>query len=403
MYPRYVRPRIEEALNDTRVVVIIGPRQSGKTTLARQLAGAERTFLTLDNASTLAAATNDPVGFIRDLDKAVVDEVQRAPELILAIKESVDIDQRPGRFLLTGSADLLALPRVADSLAGRMETVPLLPLATAEIERTKTSFLADLFAGRPRISKSCTGTALVDRVLAGGYPEALRRSSWTRRHAWFRGYLEAIVKRDVTDLANIAHLVEMPRLLATLAHQAGQLTNFSAAGSAIGLSHVTAARYTRILEELFLVRILPAWHHNRLKRLVKTPKLHFTDSGLLAALCDLTPEQVADDRTPFGAILETFVVGEVMKQASWSEPIHLFHYRDKEGDEVDLILLNGKGQLAGIEVKASATVRAADFNGLRKFAAAARQQFRAGVVLYDGDRVIPFGAKLFATPFGALW
>ena len=279
----------------------------------------------------------------------------------------------------------------------------LLPLARAEIERTQTRFLADLFAGRPKITTQCIGQALVDRVLAGGYPEVLHRSSWTRRRAWFRSYLEAIVKRDVMDLAKLAHLAEMPRLLQALAHQAGQLTNFSAAGAAIGLSHVTTAHYTRILEELFLIRILPAWHHNRLKRLVKTPKLHFIDSGLLAALRGLTPEQVATDRTSFGAVLETFVVSEIAKQASWGAPAELFHYRDKEGDEVDLILLNEQGQLAGIEVKASATVRIGDFGGLRKFAASAKRQFSAGVVLYDGDRLIPFGEKLFAVPLASLW
>ena len=284
-----------------------------------------------------------------------------------------------------------------------METIPLLPLARAEIEGTQTSFLADLFAGRPKASQACVGSALVERVLAGGYPEVLSRTSWTRRHAWFRSYLDAIIKRDVADVADLARLVEMPRLVAALGHQAGQLLNFSGAGSAIGLSHVTTARYTRVLEELFLIRILPAWHHNRLKRLVKTPKLHFMDSGLLAALRDLTPEQITANRTSFGPVLETFVVSEILKQASWSEPLQLFHYRDKEGDEVDLILLSERGQLAGIEVKASATVQAADFDGLRKFAAAAKQQFRAGVVLYDGEKVIPFGEKLFAVPIAALW
>ena len=403
MYPRYVFPRIEEALNDTRVVVIVGPRQSGKTTLARQFAEGGRSFLTLDNAPTLEAARYDPVGFVREIDRAVIDEVQRVPELLLAIKESVDTDQRPGRFLLTGSADLLTLPRVADSLAGRMEILALLPLARTEIEKMQTSFLKDIFAGRPRVGRPCTGKALVDRVLTGGYPEVLRRTSWTRRHAWFHSYLESIIKRDVADLAKLAHLVEMPRLLAALAHQAAQLINFSAAGSAIGLSHVTTANYTRILEELFLVKTLPAWHHNQLKRLVKAPKLHFIDSGLLAALRDLTPERVADDRTEFGAVLETFVLGEIMKQASWGEPLEIFHYRDKEGDEVDLVLRKGASELVGIEVKAAATVRSADFNGLRKFASAEKKRFRLGVVLYDGDKLIPFGEKLFAAPIASLW
>lgn len=406
MLHRHSTNRIREALQDTRVVLLAGPRQAGKTTLARILAEKSRTYLTLDDATTLSAARSDPAGLIRELDQVIIDEVQRAPALLLAIKESVDRDPRPGRFLITGSANLMTLPHIADSLAGRMETIRLLPLAQSEIlAQPPPRFLPSLFAGRaPQPGPLLIGSALVDLVLTGGYPEAVARKTWTRRQDWYANYVEAVVDRDVRDIANIDQLDRMPRLLRALAAHSGQLINHAGVGASLDINHVTTQKYTGIFEQLFLVRTLPPWHNNALKRLTKKPKLHFLDSGLLAALINLTPEKVTANRASFGPILETFVFSEVLKLASWSENrLTLSHFRDKELDEVDIVIEDRDGRIVGLEIKAAATVRAEDFSGLRKLAAAVGERFAFGAVLYDHERTVAFGDHLAAIPLSSLW
>ena len=405
MYQRFARSQVEQALADTRVVLLAGPRQAGKTTLARSLADDSRAYHTLDNASTLAAAQADPTGFVRALDSAIIDEVQRAPELLLAIKESVDSDPRPGRFLLTGSANLMTLPRVADSLAGRMETVRLLPLAQAEIAgAAPPTFLQRLFDGKPPpIGTPFVGDELTELVLAGGYPEAVARKTWSRRQDWYLDYIDAVVQRDVRDIANVDQLDRMPRLLRVLAEHSGQLVNHTGAGAAIGLNHITTQKYSGIFAQLFLLRTLPPWHSNTLNRLVKSPKLHFLDAGLLAALRGVTPERIARDRTAFGPILETFVFSELLKIAGWSgERFSFSHYRDKDQAEVDIVIEDRQGRIVGVEVKASATVNVSDFRGLNRLAEAAGDRFAFGAVLYDHDRPVPFGDRLWAIPLSAL-
>jgi len=306
---------------------------------------------------------------------------------------------------LTGSANLMTLPRVADSLAGRMAVADLLPFAQAEIRARSSAFLAQALAGRaPKPGAPVLGADLVATVLAGGYPEALARRTWVRRQEWHLDYVRAIVQRDVRDLAELDRLSQMPRLLRVLAHHSGQLVNWSGLGAPLGLSHVTTQKYAGLFEQLFLIRTLPPWFNNELKRFVKTPKLYFLDAGLLASLRGLSPARIAAERGPFGALLETFVLAEVLKLASWSgEPFEFFHFRDKEQNEVDVVLEHAEGSLIGLEVKAAATVTAADFGGLRKLAAAAGKRFAAGYVLYDHDQVVPFGDKLWAVPLSALW
>ena len=405
MYPRFVEQRIRDALADTRVVLVSGPRQSGKTTLGRKLANGGMTYLTLDNATVLDAARSDPVGFVRGLDRAIIDEVQRAPGLMLALKESVDADRRPGRFLLTGSADLMMLPRVADSLAGRMEVMRLFPLAQCEIRGVNSGFLSAAFAGEvPHVAEAVVGQDLVTAVLAGGYPEALTRRSWMRRQDWYAGYVDAIVQRDVRDVAQVDQLQQMPKLLRVLGEHAGQLVNYSGIGASLGMNHVTTQKYVGVFESLFLVRTLPPWHDNQLKRLTKTSKLHFLDAGLLAALRDLTPDRLRADRTPFGALLKTFVLAELQKLASWTDGCFEFsHFRDKEQNEVDIIIEDRRGRVVGVEVKAAATVSSSDFNGLRKLADACGDRFVLGLVLHDHDKIVPFGSRLAAAPISALW
>jgi hypothetical protein len=320
IHPRFAAASVATALRDTPVVLVTGPRQCGKTTLVRDLIAGHREYLTLDDDTILAAARSDPAGLVRGLDRCTIDEVQRAPDLLRSIKMSVDADRRAGRFLLTGSANLLTVPHVSESLAGRMEIVNLLPLSQAEIHGRKPAFLKSAFQGklgRPR--ETLIGEDLVGAVLTGGYPEMLRRKQPERRRAWARDYIRAIVQRDVRDIAEVEKLDQIPRLLRVLAQYSGQLTNFTQMGAQVGFDDKTTRKYVGILEQLFLVRRIEPWFRNRLKRLVKTPKLHFLDSGLLATLLGVTAEGIRKDRTVFGRILETFVFSEVLKQIAWME------------------------------------------------------------------------------------
>jgi uncharacterized protein len=405
-FDRKVSARVAESLMDTRVVLLSGPRQAGKTTLAKTFMGEGRTYLTLDDRNVLAAARADPIGFVRGLDKAIIDEIQRAPELMLAIKESVDTDQRPGRFLLTGSANLMSIPAVADSLAGRMAVVPLLPLAQAEISRTPGRFLDMLFSEEPVTLKgeTVTGKALMSIVLAGGYPEVLKRASFRRQQAWLNDYSALILDRDVRDVANVDQLKQLPRLLSVLAEHSGQLTNNSSFAGALGLSHVTVQKYVGILDRLYLLTLLAPWSSNHLSRLVKTPKVHFLDSGLLAAVREDDDEKLALDRARYGSLLETFVVSEIMKIAAWTDlRLSFSHYRTKDQDEVDLVIEDRRGRIIGIEVKASATVRQSDVKGLRQLREATKERFVHGYVLHDHDRVTPLGEQITAIPVSHLW
>lgn len=404
-YARHLKPRVDEALTDTPVVLISGPRQAGKTTLVRQFVDKRRPFITLDDATTLASARNDPVGLIRGLSGAVIDEIQRAPDLLLAIKQSVDENRQPGRFLLTGSANLMTLPAVADSLAGRMETLTLLPLAACELTSTPGQWLASAFAGKPlSTTRSQVGSQLVERVLRGGYPEALARTTPRRREAWLRQYIQALIQRDVRELASVEKLDQIPRLLKALAHMAGQLCNFSQLGGQVGLDSKTAGKYLAILEQMFLVRRVEPWSVNRLNRILKTPKLHFLDAGLLATVAGLNAAGVAQDRTRFGAILESFVYAELLKQTTWMDAdIALYTYRDKDQVEVDVVAEDAAGRTVGIEVKSKASVNPGDFAGLRRLASLAGKRWTAGVVLYDGADIRPMGDRLWAVPLSSLW
>ena len=402
---RIAKTRIEEALDDSPVVLVKGPRQSGKTTLVRMFEREGRDYITLDDETVLSAASSDPVGFLRGLDTVIIDEIQRAPELLRAIKKAVDEDRRAGRFLLTGSADLMTLPIVSESLAGRMETVSLYPFAAAEMMGTEPNFIASLFEGKlPRIPETIVGDALVDLVLAGGYPEMQRRSTLRRRTAWVRDYVDAMIQRDVRDISEIERFDELRHLLRILPHYVGQLINLADLGRNTGLDAKTVRRYLGLLEQLFLVRRIEAWHRNDLKRLVKSPKLAFIDTGLLATLRGMDAAGVRADRTAFGGMLESYVFGEILKQIAWtSDDIRIAHFRDKDGMGVDLVLENANRQCIGLEVKASATVRTDDFRGLRKLSEVAGAGFSAGYVLYDGDTVVPFGDGLFAVPLSILW
>lgn len=405
LFPRYIRPRMAEALSDTPAVLLSGPRQAGKTTLVRQFSGPDRRFVTLDDEVTLLAARQDPVGLVRSLDCAVIDEIQRAPALLMAIKKSIDEDRRPGRFLLTGSANLMALPAVADSLAGRMETLVMLPLARCEIQAGTGKWIDAVFNGHiPSASRPEVGGALVEKVLQGGYPEAVARTTPRRRTAWTKQYVDALIQRDVRDIASIDKLDHLPRLLRSLAQTVGQLCNFTQLGGQVGLDYKTAGKYLAVFEQMYLLRRIEAWSNNRLSRIVKTPKVHFIDSGLLATLVDLTEASASRDRAFFGRVLETFVYSELLKQATWAERDYaLYHYRDKDQVEVDFVIENPAGLIIGVEVKAAASVSKGDLQGLKKLAALAKDRFFMGLILYDGSDTLPLGERLWAVPISTLW
>ena len=405
MYKRNLFTAMQRALGDTPVVFLAGARQTGKSTLVQGLEG-EFVYRTFDDLSVLAAAQADPVGFIDSLGAtAILDEIQRVPELLLPIKATVDRDRRPGRFVLTGSAKVLALPKVAESLAGRMEVLTLWPLAQSELAATQPGFVDACFQGRPEQLRipSIERSALLDSIAAGGYPEALSRGISESRTRWFDAYLQTLIQRDVRDLAAIEGLAQLPRLLSLVAARTGSPMNVADLGRTLGLGQVTLRRYLTLFETLFLLVQLPPWFENLGKRLAKTPKLYLNDPGLLLHLLGADPGGLRQSPV-LGAIVESFAVMELVKTAPWSRARpSLFHMRTSTGTEVDVILEDRSRRLVGIEVKASQTVGASDFQGLRMMKTLVGDRFSCGVVLYTGKEVLPFGPGLWALPLSALW
>jgi predicted AAA+ superfamily ATPase len=389
---------------DTPVTFIAGPRQSGKTTLAKRFMGHGRDYFTLDDQTALLAATQDPIGFIRNLDKVIIDEIQRAPGLLPSIKQSVDEDRRPGRYLLTGSANLLNLPAVTESLAGRMETLILLPLSQSEIFEVNNNWLdrisMDEIAPRSYYPKQ----DLIQAVVKGGYPEAVARTSHRRRTTWFRQYITALMQRDLLEIAKIDQLGDMPRFLNALAQMSGQLCNYTQLGGQIGISHKTAAKYLTVFEQMFILKRIDAWSSNTLSRIIKTPKLHFLDSGLLASTIGLTEANISNNRSRYGKVLESFVYSELLKQSTWSEDDYrIYHYRDKDRYEVDFVIENSEGEIIGLEVKAGATIHQHDLRGLKRLRDHCPERFKLGLVLYDGDQVLSLGDRIYCAPISGLW
>jgi hypothetical protein len=407
LYPRFAELRLAEALDDAPAVLLHGPRQCGKTTLAQTIGRrAGYTYFTFDDDVSRGVANADPIGFVADLPrKVILDEVQHVPQLFASLKTSIDRERIPGRFLLTGSANVLLLPRLADSLAGRMAIIRLHPLAQCELARRPPDFLTRLFASDFAVRRGeRLATDLLDRVVAGGYPAALALPAGRRRARWYMDYLDALVHRDVRELSRIGSVDALARLLALAAAQTARLLNVADLAAPFQLSRPTIRDYVSLLARVFLLDELPPWHSNRLSRLVKTPKLHIGDTGLACALLTADAAGLKADRTLLGQLLETFLFQELKRQASWfDDPLTFYHFRDRDGVEVDLVIERGVRSLAGVEVKAGATVTAADFRGLRKLKEAAGKRFAGGVVLYDGEMSAGFGDGLYAVPIRALW
>lgn len=409
MIPRTVGARLSVALEDTPAVFVAGARQTGKSTLVQ--AHVQRadgwTYRTLDDLATLASADADPEGFVEALgDRAILDEVQRAPALFLPLKAAIDRDRRPGRYVLTGSANVLALPRVADSLAGRMEVLTLWPLSQIELEGTPPAFIDACFLGRPdRLRVAAERREdLVDRMLRGGYPEAVARRSDEARERWFDAYVTTLLRRDVRDLAAIERISELPRLLQAIAARTGGPLNVADLGRTLGLNQMTLRRYLTLLETLYLVVPIPPWFENLGKRLARTPKLYVNDSGLLAHLTGTDAGGLSQRPADVGPVAETFVVMELLKMAAGAAARpKVFHFRMSTGQEVDMVLENRKRELVGVEIKAGATISEADFKGLRALRDAVGARLKCGVVLHAGREILPFGPRLWAAPIQALW
>jgi len=406
--PRHLKFLLTESIEVSPVTLIHGPRQCGKTTLAKNVAQPlGYSYLTLDDADTRMIAKNDPMGFISDCpDQAILDEVQLVPELFRILKLSVDRNRKPGRFVLTGSTSLLLVPELADALVGRMEVLRLHPLSQQEIEQTQSRpFLERLFAGdfqtRPkkRLAKN-----LVDRIVAGGYPAALARPPGRGHTVWHRDYVNNIIQKDILDLAKIRSLEVIPKLLTVAANLSGQLFNATALASKLQMNRITVRDYATLLEHQFLIERLPPWYSNRMKRLIKTPKIHFGDTGMACSLLGVDTNALLKNRGLLGQLVETFVFQELKRQASSSDEPYVFHhFRDRDGVEVDMVIERGAFELAGIEVKAAASISKPDFKGLRKIKAAYPDKFTFGAVLYDGEICGSFGDGMYIVPIRMLW
>jgi len=409
MHPRRAEERVKEALRDTPVVLLHGARQVGKTTLARAMTGPRgpRGYATLDDGAELSAALADPGGFVDALPgPMVLDEVQRAPGLFRAIKASVDRDRTPGRFLLTGSANVMLLPALPESLAGRIEVVPLWPLSQGEIEGIGERFIDRAFAARAPVFGDAPPRArpLLERVIRGGFPEPSARPEARRRDAWFSAYADATLRREVRELSGVEGLAELPRLLAVLAARACGLLNVADVARTLGMPQSTARRYIALLEATFLVAMVPAWTSGRSARLAKSPKVVVCDSGLACHLVGADLRRLEADGAARGAMLENFVAMELMKQRDWSDvrPA-LHHFRSAAGHEVDLVLEDRAGRVVGIEVKSSGTVTSDDFRGLRVLRELAGRNFVRGIVLHGGRTTVGFDSTLMSAPVSSLW
>lgn len=409
MLKRNIVQNLEDALADSPVILLNGARQTGKSTLVQWMTsnGYDLEYLTMDDATVFEAVQKDSTAFLKGLSKSVVlDEIQRVPELFIPIKASVDRDRRPGRFILTGSANIFMLPKLSESLAGRMEIQTLWPLSQGEILGRKETFIDFIFSNQafnltlPKLDKN----GLFEKILLGGFPEVISRSTANRRMAWFNSYLTTILQRDVRDISNIQGLTSLPRLLSLLSARAGTLVNFAEISTNMGIPQTTLKRYMTLFETTFMVHMIMPWSENLSKRLIKTPKLYLCDTGLSFYLQGFTIDKLHQNPMVAGQLVENFVALEILKQQTWNQTqTKLYHFRTAAGQEVDFLLEDMQGNIVGIEVKSSETVQGKDFKTLEMLQAELGNRFHKGIVLYAGKDLVAFGPKLWAVPIQTLW
>lgn len=409
MFKRHIELKFLEAIEYMPIVLLRGARQTGKTTLTKQISSEKGyNYLTFDNLTLLIAAKQDPIGFISRLEKPVIlDEIQRVPELFLPIKSDVDENNKPGRYILTGSADPLLIPKLGDSLAGRMRLLNLWPLSQGEILGKKETFLDKAFGKTPFSTGkviNCSKEELVSLTVKGGYPRPFLMDLEKQSREWFNDYISLVLQKDILDLSRIENITRIPQLLTLLASRTGGLSNTEELARSLKLSAMTLHRYTDLLKTLFLVYFLPAWSGNLGKRLVKSPKIYLNDTALQLFLLNVDHERLNKDAYLIGNVIENFVVLELLKQISWNDlNIQMFHYRDYVQGEIDIVLEGPGGDLVAIEIKSSETIAKDDFKHLKMFQESVKEKFLHGFVLYAGNMSVSFGEKLTALPITSLW
>jgi len=402
---RLLEPAITYALKSSRVVAITGARQVGKSTLAAKLPGG-RGYFTMDDIGVRDAAKRDPVGFARGLPHgSVIDEAQLVPELFRAVKLIVDQRRVAGQFVLTGSSNISTMPHLSESLAGRVAIFTLRPFAQYEVAGKRGSVVEDLFDTAHRWDvEPVDQTNLIERLTAGGYPEACDSSSVRARDLWFSNYINTMMQRDIRDLAQIADTAAIYRLLADVTSRSGQIRNITKIASTTEIAAKTVERYMNTLEQAHLISTIPAWRAGIPGRKSAAPKVVANDSGLAAFQLHADFDRLSKDRNLLGPLLETFVINEVLKHASWSdEPPNLLHYREKDAVEVDILLENRRRECIAIEVKATSSPTERDFRGLYHILADERLNVVQGVLVYTGSTIIPRNERLKAIPVSMFW
>lgn len=406
MYRRNIETQLIEAAQDTPVLVINGSRQVGKSTLAESIFKETHEYFTLDDLSTRIAISRDPLLFLENLKKPIIlDEVQRLPEIFLPIKKIVDEKRRPGFFVLTGSSNILTLPRIADSLAGRIEIHTLWPFSQGELLGHKDNFVDALFNNTlDDARESISDEDLTNRIITGGYPSVIERKNEERRRAWFRNYITSIVERDILEHAKIDRLGDVSNLIHIFASRVGTLFNASEISRVLSIPNTTLNRYIGLLKQIFLLILIPPYFKSLTKRLVKTPKVYLNDTGIVNYLNNADSQKLSQDSVYMGHVLENFVVMELLKQQTWCKtPFNIYHYRSHSGMEVDFVLENFNGKCIAIEIKKSKHVTLGDFKGIDAFEKDIEKNFQCGIILYQGNDILPFKNNWFAIPIAKLW
>jgi uncharacterized protein len=405
---------LEARLAEEPVVVLNGPRTVGKSTLLSQLAGhLGRAVIDCDDLATRAAVRDDPARFVESDQPVLLDEYQHVPELLDAIKAQLYQDFRPGRYVLAGSTRYATLPEAAQALTGRVDIIPVLPLSQGEIDNIRETFVARLLdgAGIEMASPQAPTTRdeYAQRSTSGGMPVALRRLPGRSRSRWFSNYVNLVIDKDVLDISRVRQLEMLRRLLRQLAARSGQVLNMAAISGTIGLEKSTTENYIKLLEAVFLIYRLPAWGTTLgSSRVTKHPKVHLVDSGVMAWLLNLAPHKIAQAApatlTEYGHLLETFAVGEILKQASWSDaPVTAGHFRTESGDEVDLVLERDDGQVIAVEIKAGSRISGEDFRGLRQLKERLGPRLEEAIILHTGEHAYTHEGWITVLPLDRLW
>lgn len=409
---RHVRPVVEEALDEARIVAILGARQTGKSTLLQRVAaGHDARVTTLDDRDVRTSAAADPVAFVRQHPSGLlaIDEIQRVPDLMLALKQEVDRDPRPGRFLVTGSADLVRIPTVHDSLAGRVESINLYGFSQGELNRHRENFIDRFLAGDLFLDQysELARSDYIELAVAGSYPEALARRTDKSRSRWLGDYLDRIITRDAPEVASLRDYGGLATVLKALAPVSSGTINTAALASRVGVTDKTMSKHLDLLRNLYLVHQLPAWYTNLAKRVVSKPKTMLLDTGLMAHMIGATTANMRPGE-PYesfaGSLLETFVVGELRRQQQWAEtPARMYHYREHDGAEIDVILEAPNGQVAGIEIKATTNPGHDSTKWLARLRDRLGDRFIGGLVLCSRTDVVPMGDRIALAPIDTIW